>query len=373
MPWLALRRYEPRPLPGPQWLRVRPVLAGICGTDLALLTGRLSAAMSPFASFPAVLGHEVVGTVSERGPEVDGVDVGDRVTVDPVIGCLVRGLPPCDECVDGHPATCRRVADGPFSAGLLLGYCRDLPGAWGDEMLVHRSQAYRVPDALDDATAVLVEPLAVALHAVLRRVPADHERVLLIGGGPIGLLVSAALRLVGAGCTVVALARHPRQRAFARRLGAADVVSDEEAAAAAIGARSHRDLLGGRSYRDGYEVVFDCVGDRESLDLAARLAGPRGRVVLAGGPGIVGPVDLTPTWVGELSVEGTYASGREPTFEGGPSTFAVALRLLEARAELRLGELVTHRFALESWRRAIAANLDRRRSGAIRTVFDLAR
>jgi L-iditol 2-dehydrogenase len=373
MPWLALRRYDQRPLPGPQWLRVRPALAGICGTDLALLTGRASAAMSPFASFPAVLGHEVVGTVSERGAEVDGVDLGDRVTVDPVIGCRVRGLSPCDECADGHPATCRRVAEGPFSPGLLLGYCRDLPGAWGDEMLVHRSQAYRVPDAIDDATAVLVEPLAVALHAVLRRVPGDDERVLVIGGGAIGLLVMAALRLVGAGCETVMLARHRRQQAFARRLGAAAVVTDEEAAAATIGARAHRDLLGGRSYRDGYEVVFDCVGDRASLDLAVRLAGPRARVVLAGGPGIVGPVDLTPTWIGELDLEGTYVYGREPSFEGGPSTFAVALRLLEARPELSLGELVTHRFALESWRGAIAANLDRRRSGAIRTVFDLAR
>ena len=373
MPWLTLRRYDRRPLPGDEWVRVRPALAGICGTDLALLTGRASAAMSPFVSFPAVLGHEVVGTVDEAGTAVAGVAPGDRVVVDPVIGCEVRGLEFCPECADGHPATCLRPTEGSLAAGLLLGYCRDLPGAWGDEMLVHRSQLHRVPESLDDAEAVLVEPLAVALHAVLRDVPSERQRVLVLGGGSLGLLHVAALRMLGARSRTVCLARHAAQQALARRLGADEVVADESGAARAAEARGHRTLDGGTSYREGFEVVYDCVGDRSSLDLALRLAGPRGRIVLAGGPAVVGPIDLTPSWIGEVRLDGTYVYGREPSMPGAPHTFAVALDLLTRHRDLRLGELVTHRFPLERWRRAMAANLDRRRSGAIKTVFELGR
>lgn len=372
MPWLTLRRYDPRPLPGDEWVRVRPILAGICGTDLALLTGRESSAMSPFVSFPAVIGHEVVGTVVERGSRVD-VEEGTRVTVDPVIGCEVRGRSPCRECVDGHPATCLYPTEGPLAPGLLIGYCRDLPGAWGDEMLVHRSQLHRVPDGVDDTEAVLVEPLAVALHAALRGVPVEGQPVLVLGGGALGLLHLAALRMLGARCRTVSLARHPAQQALARRLGAETVATDEAAAARAVGARPHRTLDGRTSYREGYDVVYECVGTAGSLDLALRLVGPRGRIVIAGGPGILRRLDLTPGWTGEVHIEGTYIYGREPSVEGAPHTFELALQLLERHRDLGLGDLVTHRFGLESWRRAIAANLDRRRSGAIKTVFELAR
>jgi threonine dehydrogenase-like Zn-dependent dehydrogenase len=377
MPWLVLRHSAPRPLPGPDWLRLKPTLAGICGTDLALLTGRAGAAMSPFVSFPAVLGHEVVGQVVEAGAGMVGASPGDRIVVDPVISCDVRGLAPCRECADGHAATCLRSTEGSFAPGLILGYCRDLPGAWGDEMLVHRSQVHAVPAELDDAEAVLVEPLSVALHAVLRRRPPDDARVLVIGGGALGLLVLASLRLLGARCEVTVLARHPIQATMAERLGADHVVrargaEGEQHLATAGRARSHRTLIGGRTYSDGFEVVYDCVGNRMSADLSLRVAGPRGRVVTAGGPALLGSVDWTPSWVRELTIEGSYTYGREPALDGAPHTFAVALGLL-ARHRPPIGELVTHRFGLADWRRAMATNLARGRSGALKTVFDLGR
>lgn len=375
MPWLVLRRSNPRPLPGPDWLRLKPTLAGICGTDLALLTGSAGASMSPFVSFPAVLGHEVVGRVVEAGAEMPGVAAGDRIVVDPVISCHVRGITPCRECADGHAATCLRSTEGSFAPGMILGYCRDLPGAWGDEMLVHRSQVHLVPAELDDEEAVLVEPLSVALHAVLRRRPTDDARVLIIGGGTVGLLVLASLRLIGARCEVTVLARHPLQVAMAERLGADHVVraggtAGERNVARAGRATPHRTLIGGQVYSDGFAVVYDCVGNPTSADLSLRIAGPRGRVVTAGGPARLGSVDWTPSWVRELTIEGSYAYGREPALDGAPHTFAVALDLL-ARHRPPIGELVTHRFDLEDWRRAMAANLARGRSGALKTVFEL--
>jgi hypothetical protein len=85
MPWVGLDRYAPVALPGADWVRLKPTLAGVCGTDIALLTGRTSAILSPFASFPAVLGHEVVGVVAEVGDAVDGFAPGERVVLDPVL------------------------------------------------------------------------------------------------------------------------------------------------------------------------------------------------------------------------------------------------------------------------------------------------
>ncbi|HEX5578740.1 MAG TPA: alcohol dehydrogenase catalytic domain-containing protein, partial [Candidatus Limnocylindria bacterium] len=127
MPWLELHRYDPPPPRGDDWLRVRPTLAGICGTDMALLTGHASAILSPFASFPAVLGHEVVGVVEEDGR---------RAVMDPIIGCVVRGLEPCRRCAAGQARFCARATEGGIAPGLLIGYCADLPGGWSDAMAV---------------------------------------------------------------------------------------------------------------------------------------------------------------------------------------------------------------------------------------------
>jgi L-iditol 2-dehydrogenase len=372
MPWLQLARFDSRPLPGRDWLRVRPTLAGICGTDMALLTGRASAVMSPFASFPAVLGHEVVGTVSEVGSSAGGIGLGERVVVDPVISCFVRGLEPCSECADGHASTCLRATDGPISPGLIVGYCSDLPGAWGDEMLVHASQVYRVPSEVSDEVAVLIEPLSVALHAVLQAAPSAGERALVVGGGTMGLLVTAALRMLGVAAEVSVLARHPLQVEMAERLGADAVVrGGEREAADSVGARAFRALTGETVYAGGFPLIYDCVGTRQTIDLALRLAAPRGRVVVVGGPGVVRNLDWTLLWVRERRVVGTYVYASEPSIEGRPHTFEEALRLVREHPELPLAELVTHRFALERWRDAMRVNLSRGASGALKTVFEV--
>ncbi|HET6381349.1 MAG TPA: alcohol dehydrogenase catalytic domain-containing protein, partial [candidate division Zixibacteria bacterium] len=245
MPWVGLDRFPSPPLPGPDWVRLRPALSGVCGTDVALLTGKTSAVLSPFASFPAVLGHEVLAEVVEPGP-ASGMAGGERVVLDPLLGCVVRGLEPlCTWCAAGQPGHCLRLAEGRFAPGPMVGFCADLPGGWSEELVAHASQLHRAPDALRDEAAVLVEPLSVALHAVLAEPPADGQRVLVIGGGTLGLLTLAALRLVAPGAEVTVVARHPAQRELARRLGAAAVVgSPLQAATERAGARRYRSILG---------------------------------------------------------------------------------------------------------------------------------
>src|SRR5207253_5234630 len=90
-------------LPGEGWARVRPRLAGICGSDLATVSGRSSFYFSPLVSMPFVPGHELVGDLLD---DVDGLPAGTRVVVDPVLSCAARGLDPCDSCAAGATGRC---------------------------------------------------------------------------------------------------------------------------------------------------------------------------------------------------------------------------------------------------------------------------
>lgn len=364
MPWLGLDAIPAPELPGPDWVRVRPVLSGICGTDIALLTGKASAVLSPFASFPAVLGHEVVGRVED----------GTRVAVDPLLGCVPRRLDPCTWCADGQPGLCLRLADGPMAPAPMLGFSRDLPGGWSEEIVAHASQLHPVPESLSDEAAVMVEPLSVALHGVLGAAPAAGERVLVIGAGAIGLCTVAALQLAAPEADVTVVARHDAQRAVADRLGAEAVATDAlDAAVERTGAARHRPLVGRAVLTGGFDEVYDCVGSAASLDAAMRVTRARGRLVLLGGPAEIDRLDWTLAWTRELRIEGSYVYGREPSAAGEPHTMDLAMRLLAEHPEVPVDELVTHRFRLEEWRQAMAAVLDRRGSGALKVVFAPAR
>ena len=364
MPWLGLDAFTAPDPPGPDWVRLRPILSGICGTDMALLTGKASAVMSPFASFPAVLGHEVLAEVVEGGAT-------ERVVLDPLLSCGLRGLdPPCGWCADGQPGLCLRPTDGFLAPAPMIGFSRDLPGGWSEEMIAHRSQLHRVPDNLSDEQAVLVEPFSVALHGVLARPPAASERVLVIGAGAMGLCTVAALRMVVPAVRIVVVGRHAHQRDLARRLGA-DVVRSSalDAAVEEAGSRRYRPLVGRDVLVDGFDQVYDCAGTRSSLDDAIRTTRPSGRIAILGGPGEIGRLDWTLVWTRELRIEGSYVYGREASLPCQPHTFDEAMRLMLEHAELPLGELVTHQYPLEQWRAAMAAALDRGASGALKVVF----
>jgi len=375
LPWLALRERPAPPLRGADWARVTPLLAGICGSDLALLTGKASAVLSPFASFPAVLGHEVVGVIAEAGAEV-GLPAGQRVVIDPVISCAVRGLDACSPCREGRLALCQRAADGDLSAGMMTGYCRDLPGGWSTGMLVHRSQLHPVPDDLPDEVAVLVEPLSIALHAVLADPPRNGERIVVIGGGTIGLAAVAALHLTGVRADVTAVVRHPFQATLAERLGATRTILDRHgegpvnAAVKVLGARPFRPLVGGPVLSGGFDRVYDCVGSHASLEAALRVAAPRGRIVLIGSAFEVDRLDWTLVWTRELRIVGSYCYGLEASIEGAPHTFEHLMRLIGEHPQLPLAELVTDRYPLDRWREAIGMALGRGGRRSVKVVFD---
>ena len=285
----------------------------------------------------------------------------------------MRGLPPCRSCQGGEPGLCTQTAEGNLAPGMLIGFCRDLPGGWSEELIAHRSQVCAVPDALSDETAVLVEPFSVAVHAVLKAPPDPDSRVLIVGSGSIGLLVLAALRLLGHGSHVTVLARHPVQEAMAQKLGADLVLRGTAAGDAAVqvtGAKKYRPIKGKPVYTGGFDWVFDCVGSARSVDESLRVAGPHGRVVLVGCAGELPHLDLSFVWARELQITGCYVYGKEATVEGAPHTFDVVMGLLAKRPDHPLSEIVTHQIPLAGWREAMSVSLQRGQHGAIKVVLD---
>jgi len=376
---LSLRELAEPALRGPAWVKVAVDACGFCGSDLSTIFLKYSPALSPFSSMPCVLGHEIFGRLEEVGADARaaGWKEGDRVAVNPSFGCRVRGIdPPCPACAGGHPATCHHAGgtEGGLAAGFSLGFHKDLPGGFSDKVLAHHSQLVAMPDAVPDARAVLTEPIAIGVHAVLRRPPEDGEQVLIIGGGMIAYSVLAALRLLGYRNPVTQLLLLDFQGEVARALGADDVIQigpgvdlfDE--VIKRTGARRHKPILGRDVLTGGYPLVYDCIGTPESLRDALTFVRSQGSVVMVGNVGVVPKADLTWLWAKEMQLIGTYFYGPEPRRDH-KHTFALTCELLsEPRAQM-VDRLVTHRFALESYQEAVVANVARARYQSVKTVF----
>jgi threonine dehydrogenase-like Zn-dependent dehydrogenase len=360
---------EPK-LPTPDWVRVRPLLSGICGSDLGTLSAESSPYFSPITSPPFVMGHEILGEVVEDN---SGFAVGERVVVEPALGCEVRGKePPCAYCASGRYALCVNVAKGDISPGIQTGFCRDTGGGWSEGTLVaHPSQLYRVPDEVPDETAVVIEPLACAVHAALKVEPGPEETTLVIGAGSVGLCIVAALRQLTETGRLMCVAKHERQRKEALRLGADEVVHPRETYGGltkALGADVYASELGKPVVMGGAEKVFDCVGAPGTIEDATRLCAPGGAVVLVGMPAARSCLDLTALWHKEIRLAGAYAYGAEEYRGEKMESFELAMSIAQ---EVKLDNLVGPRFELRQYREAIATARSSGTNGHVKVVFDL--
>jgi threonine dehydrogenase-like Zn-dependent dehydrogenase len=335
---LRLADIDPPRLPGPDWVLVRPRLSGICGSDQALVNGGASPYLASLTSSPFVPGHEVVG-------EVRGADGrARRVVIEPSL--------------DGAARADERTH---LSAGLQIGFCRDTGGGWSEGLVAPAAQLHTVPDELRDEDAVLVEPLACALHGVRIAAPEAGQVVAVIGAGTMGLMTIAALRELAPDVTVLAVAKHDGQRGEAMRLGADHTCTPDKLhleAARLTGARRLVGRIQGELLLGGLDGVLDCVGSSASLQAAVSSVRPRGVVTLVGMPGQVG-VDLALAWQRELQLRGAYGYAEE---------FG---RALELAGRLKPGRLVDRGFHLRDFRDALEHAPRAARSGRVKTVFDL--
>lgn len=372
-------RAEPT-LPGPDWVLLDVLGCGLCGTDVSVAAYGFSLTLEPFSSFPAVLGHEILARVVEAGTAAGDVEVGQRVAVDPMIGCAVRGHPePCGACEAGQPPLCARSGDPgsieidgrPLRRGTALGFHADLPGGFTSRIVAHRSQVFPVPDGIPDDIAVLTEPLSIGVHGVVRTAPHTGP-VLVIGSGPIALATVWALRCSGYEGEIVCQTKRRNEAALARHLGATTTVTPGEHARRvlqATGAKPYDPMLGPEVFAGGgFPVVFDCVGKRSSLHQALRSCAAGGRAIVLGCAGVVPNLDLTLLWARELTVQGYYGYGRERWEGASLHTYEITHRWMQG-SPAGLADIVTHRFPIRDYRRALLAATTRAGSGAVKVVL----
>ena len=399
---IVLRDVLPPELPTPEWVRVKTKYAGFCGSDKNLILLHDSPSTSPYASFPFTIGHENCGSVVEMGAvaaerlthpsgaRLAGtahagtaasavgipIGIGARVLVDPLLSCVPRGISPvCPSCARGDYSLCANFTEGSVSPGMSIGTCRDTGGGWSSEFVAHYSQLIPVPESVPLEDAVLVDAFCSSLHPVMRNFPADDSTVLIIGCGVIGLCAVAAIRALGGKARIVVLAKHKFQGEEATRLGADAVVymansRDYYAELAdVLKAKLLKPMLGKRVVVGGAHTVFDCVGSSTSIDDALRFTMPHGTMVLVGLAAFPKGVDWTPIWLKEVQVRGSFWCSTEQ-FEGrAMRTYEIAVELLRT-GRLSLSPLLTHKFSLEDYKQAIAANLNIGSSRLIKSVFE---
>ena len=394
---LAMLQYRevPEPaLPGPQWVKMKTRYGGICGSDMSTIFLKDSPALSVFVSFPFTLGHENAGVIAEVGalplsppkPALSSVEglggmkggkgfaPGERVVAEPLLPCATRGIePPCEFCQQGEFSLCQNFTKGDLAPGFGIGSCRDTGGSWGSCFVAHQSQLFRVPDNVSDENALMLEPFSVTLHAVMRNFPKDDDTVLVLGAGVIGLCTVAALRTLGSGARVIVVAKYPFQGEMAQGFGEDEVVYLREgdyfqALAEATGGKLYKPLLGKRVLVGGADVVYECVGSANSIDDSLRLTRSGGTVVLVGLAAIPKGVDCTPIWLNELTIKGSYWCSTETVRGRRVRTFQLALDWM-AEGKLDLAPMVTHRFRLDDYKRALAVTADKGRHQVVKSVF----
>jgi len=357
------------PLPGPSWVRMRNRLCGICASDLHLLFVEADPRISP-AALPGTeriyLGHEVLSEVTEVGAGVTSLKAGDRVILGhPEDNCLNQEIKPlCRHCREGNPTLCENssLGLGPQGVG----------GGWGDGFTAHATMVYKVPDALDDEAALMIEPLSVGVRTALRCLPEPDQHVLVVGSGIIGLAVIQALQALSPDCFISAMARYPQQAKMAAKSGADEVIVQEDpyrASARITSGKLYTGKFKNRMILGGFDVVYDCVGSEKTLQDSLRWARAGGTVVLAGVCLKPMHIDLTPIWYQQVDLIGLYAHGMEERNGAQQSTYDLTVDLL-LKKKLFIDELITHRFPLEQWRTAVQTAKDKN-SGAIKVILDL--
>ena len=317
---------EPKPAPGEALIKI--TAGGICGTDVAIWHWHEAVVGQYAPSFPLIVGHEFAGMVVRPGP-LGRAAAGDIVAVNPQLACGT-----CEYCALGRPTLCvdRRLMGGRINGG------------WTEYVAVPEQNLYPLPESVDAALAPLLEPLTVATHAVVERVPVrPGDIVAVLGAGPIGLLTAILARHAGARDVVITgIGADAARLALARKLGCIPVNVESTDPLKVVRALQW----------DGADIVFETSGNAAIFDQAVALARRTGRLGLIGlcrGPSTF---TTTPLVLREIDLIGSRGYN--------DTTWSLMTRLLPGVAG-ELKTLVTHELGLAEFERAL--KLVERREG----------
>ena len=287
--------------------RVSITACGICGSDLHMYDGS-----HPVLRPPLVMGHEFVGRVAEVGAGVADLKPGDRV-----IGMAGRGCGECEACKEGHYNWCEQLK-------VIGGH---IPGALAEELVLPAEQFLVIPEWIPDDQATLIEVGAVGMHTIQRYGDVEGKSCLVLGAGPVGLVLVACLKALGAGPVVVSdVSAARRELAHAR---GADLIFDprEDGAEDAVKARFPR----------GLDVAFDCAGREATLLTALRLTRRGASIILTAIFPATCTIPMAQVQRAERQLIGVQMYQRED--------FETTIRLLEEK-KLDLSGIVTHELPL---------------------------
>jgi threonine dehydrogenase-like Zn-dependent dehydrogenase len=363
---VALRDVDPPVPPAPDWVLCDTALAGICGSDTKqiFLNGSLDNPLTALLSFPHVLGHEAVARRA---------DTGDRVVLNPWLSCIPRGIqPPCPACAEGRYPWCRNFNGGVVPPSLHIGNCATAPGVHGEQFSAHEHQLFPIPDEVSDDAAVLADPASVSLRTILLHPPIPDSPVLIYGCGTLALAALGLLRFLYPDQEVWLVSRPGARAELAEHMGAHAVLSCKpDDLVRDVARRMGDEPLMPWSKRpwlqDGPAVVYDTVGSPETIETSLRLLDTGGTLVISG----VEPpkrFEWTPLYFKELHMIGSNAFGIEDV--GGLRQHAFDHYFDFAARGLDLTPMITHRFPLDEWKRAVMTIARRRRTGAVKVLLE---
>jgi threonine dehydrogenase-like Zn-dependent dehydrogenase len=380
---LSLRDVDLGDFPGSEWVRVRTLLGGICGTDLSILAQKQppDSILQAFSSMPMLMGHENVGVVEDVASGVEASWKGKRVCVEPTLGCTARGIvPACERCQAGEFGACENFGDAgtggaAMPPGTSIGYNSRTGGSFGETFYAHVTQLVELPESIDNELAVLTDPLACSLHAALRSRWSEARRVLVYGAGVLGLGLIAGLRAIGYSRSIDALDNARYLEKPARSFGADEFLSLDKGRgerfariAERTGGTIQKVRFGNLMLSGGYDIVFDCVGSPQSLAESLKWTRARGQVVIVG-TGSGGNVDLTPIWFRELEVLGAYGRQVESFAGRRIDTYRLVHEFM-TQGKLDVRPMLTHTFPLADYRLALDVAMNKNRHGAVKVAFD---
>lgn len=311
----------PTPHAGPGELVLRNQVCGVCGTDVHIYHGEPgSADVNP----PVVLGHEYSGEVVEVGEGVTGFAVGDHVTVDPNIYC-------------GHCAYCQNGKKQLCPSMEAIGVTRD--GGFAQYSRIPASQAFKLEPTVPWEAAAMAEPLACCLHGIDLAGIQVGDKVCVVGGGAIGLLMVQLAKLSGAS-QIVLSEPNEKRRQVGLQLGANAALDPTRPDAQEAFAQ----VLDG-----GANVVIECVGNVPAVKSAFQFAGKGATVLLFSVPKVDATFDLPlfEVYKKELTIKGSFVN---------PDTHARAVALINS-GKVDFGPIITHRFPLDQLPEAIAMQM----------------
>jgi threonine dehydrogenase-like Zn-dependent dehydrogenase len=373
VPKVALELIElPEPdLPNPNWVKVRSIMSSISDFEQSLIIDHNYGLY--LNQFPFVPGNENLGIITEIGSNVQGLEIGERVIVNPLLSCIPRGiLHLCEQCATGNPQYCSNFFRGDIGSGIMIGGCIDTAGGWADSFVAHFSQIRVIAQDMDSETAILIPEFTRALRGALQTKSENRGAVVIIGSGSLSLLLLYAMKSLNLlDENVIVFTDDPHGMNLVRDLFAAQTIfCDDHFAgydelASFLNSKVMYTASGTGKFTSGAHIVYETTGMYYNIDHAFRITGHNGTTILMS-PRQTRGSDVIPLWTKNIHVRTISFSGWENSINGPIETFDMAIQIASAN---QLPAVVSHKFALQEHAQAVAAIADHTNQKLLKAVF----